>query len=159
MSCYQPADDEAGAGPCPPAARRETAAAAEAAGGGHGHGLRGQQQQQRAHAVRRGRVGAVHAVGTPGRVGGGHVGLRVQHARHDRVANPWNRMDRERERGSEYVQQVANQAIELTELLTYVAPAPLGADCEHEGEDVQDEHDGDDDDGRHGLARAGPTDR
>jgi len=33
--------------------------------------------------------------------------------------------------------------------LTYVAPSALGADGEDEGEDVQDEHHGDDDDGRH----------
>jgi len=81
-----PADDEADAGPRPAAARRERAAAAEAAGGDHGHGLRGQQQQQRADAVRRRRVGAVHAVGPPGRVHA-HVGLRVRACTIGRVAN------------------------------------------------------------------------
>jgi len=136
-----PAGDEADAGPCPAAARRERAAAAEAAGGDHGHGLRGQQQQQRADAVRRGRVGAVHAVGPPVRVHV-HVGLRVRACTVDRVANRMNR----KKQGSRLYMKRANRA----ELLTYVAPAALGADGEHEGEDVQDEHDGDDDDGRHG---------
>lgn len=65
-----PAGDEADAGPRPPAPRRECAAAAEAARGDHGDGLAGEEQQQRADAVRRGGVGAVDAVGPA-------VGVRV----------------------------------------------------------------------------------
>uniref|UniRef100_A0A0A9F5N2 Uncharacterized protein n=1 Tax=Arundo donax TaxID=35708 RepID=A0A0A9F5N2_ARUDO len=102
-----PAHDEADTGVRPPPARRERAAAAEAAAGHHDHGLASEQQQQRADAVRRGRVGAVHAVGPPDLVDV-HVGR---------------------------------------------APAVLGADGEDESEDVEGEHDGDDDYGRHGTDR------
>lgn len=76
-----PAGDEADAGPRPPAPRRECAAAAEAARGDHGDGLAGEEQQQRADAVRRGGVGAVDAVGPA-------VGVRV-HVVHLRAGCGW----------------------------------------------------------------------
>lgn len=78
QSYYLPAEDEADAGVGPPPSRRERAAAAEASADHHDHRLAGEQQQQRADAVRGGRVGAVHAEGPAVHVHA-HVRLRDAH--------------------------------------------------------------------------------
>jgi hypothetical protein len=70
-----PAEDEADPGEGPPPSRREGAPAAEAPADDHDEHLAGQQQQQRADAVRGGRVGAVHAVGPAAPV---HVHVRLR---------------------------------------------------------------------------------
>ena len=144
---YLPAGDEAEAGEGAPPPRRERAAAAEAPSRHHDHRLPCRQQHQRPDAVPRRRVGAVDAV-RPRVLVDVHVRrlhhpisthlLDRQHAADDRSASsPATAMA---------TTHVCINAFESS----HRVPAFLGADGEDEGEDVEDEHDGQDDYGRHG---------